>query len=433
MAQFAERKNPPDVPGALQIDEAARDWLQSWTGSLGLDGAGLRHRSGEAKTGASFVLELLPDPHGASGAAATGATPAHEGPLRVTFEEEEILRLSGDLYERPSRDRSGRVGDLAEPPWFARSAYRVYLRGVEIRGRDTVFNCFRWQDSVWVVCSDLVLTQTSVPPSTESFRDTTAALRGDYMHGAERGTFCLAWTGSVLRRALVEIDKVTAVAWPDAPDPARTIESAFRAASWRVEVEHNCSSIADPPHGELATDEFLNEAADRFRKKLPDTAWHYYVQCHRGLAAAPDGFGRLLSDGGSATEPARQDVVVAAHTRLPPPLSGRLQDQPLLYLRTVVHELGRAVGFDRSPASGCTFMRDTRQLVSACKTAEWSFTEEQILLLQHRPDAWIRPHFQMTSAKVPLPTKLGKCLRGLVVRLRKRWRKLKRFVTRASR
>ncbi len=352
---------------------------------------------------------------------AAGMMIHYDGTLRVERQGFNTT-ASGDLYvHRPQQIFSSALpGPVApaEPspsggiPIFPRSRYRYYVRVTQILETFTMANSFTLGFELhrfdaasggWTKQGDFTsLMSWTTPPS--GYPSASDFLTGEVKNSADTivGNLTMGWISGFLRRAVVEIDRVSASEAPLSSGTGVDWKAVFEAVGWDVAVVQSDSSLGEPS-GESWSDAELH--AEMLARRSPtslDRQWRYHVLCVRRLDSTSRGIMYDAYAGDSNNIP-REGLALSSHWMIPNAdpwglVKGqRFGTAAAPYFRTVIHELGHALGLYHNTADN-GFMNTTDVIAGNGTTSspfpnniQWSFSPEDQKRLRHMPDVWVRP------------------------------------------
>jgi hypothetical protein len=340
----------------------------------------------------------------------------HDGTLRVERQGVNTV-ASGDLYIHRVLPLVG-FPPTPEPnpsagiPIFRRNLYSYYLRVTQILEFITASNNFtlgferyRFNTSsgAWTNEGAFTarMTWTTAPAG---YPEASQYLTGSVKNasGAVVGTLTMGWISPFLRRAVVEIDRVSASEAPLNNGAGLGWQEALNPAGWQITVIQSQSNLTEPG-GESWSDAELHAAmlAHRAVSDL-DAEWRYHLLCVRRLDSTSRG---IMYDayGGDSNNVPREGFALASHWVIPNQSSwGSTAGQRFglaraPYFRTVIHECGHAMGlYHNSVDNG--FMNTTPAIVGSATAAnpfpgniQWTFAADDAKRLRHMPDPWVRP------------------------------------------
>lgn len=356
----------------------------------------------------------------------------YDGTLRVECHSNGRT-ASGDLYQRrvmvlaPSLGVSGyprlasgssRVVLLSGPnpasgiPILARSRYRHYLSVTQILEHWTTGGGFslgfdRWRFDLaarsWANEGSYTAAMSWVPapagyPSS-----------GDYLEGDVRdssgtvvGRLTMGWVSPYLRKATVEIDRVSQSEAPLSNGAGVNWKAIGDAIGWDISVDQSDSNVTEPSGESWSNAECHAAMLARRDTANLDAEWRYHVLCVRRLDATERG---IMYDNGAtdSNNVPREGCAISSHWVIPNTsdwglVQGmRFGTAAAPYYRTAVHETGHAMGLYHNTVDN-GFM-NTTDVISASATAtnpfpnniQWSFAGDDQKRLRHMPDVYVRP------------------------------------------
>jgi predicted Zn-dependent protease len=264
---------------------------------------------------------------------------------------------------------------------------------------------------------------------------------GDYLTGDVKnasgsvvGRIAMGWVSKYLRKATVEIDRVSQAEAPLDSGGGENWKSVGDDVGWDINIVHSNQNIAEPS-GEFWSDAECHAAmlAQRDASNL-DAEWRYHVLCVRRLDSTERG---IMYDayGGDSNNVPREGCAISSHWTIPStPEWGTVQNVRFgaarsAYFRTAVHETGHAFGLYHNTADN-GFMNTTNVIAANSQTPgsptfpnniQWSFDPEDAKRLRHMPDIYVRPGgtpFGTAYAATPIsPTDLRAEVPGLQLRV----------------
>jgi hypothetical protein len=362
-----------------------------------------------------------------------------DGTLRVE-QHADGRTASGDLYQRrviriclPPMlpvlpGLPGRCSSILVPgpnpadgiPIFARGRYRYYLRVTRILEGFTIANSFTLGFQMWRFYSDTrtwtnegdftaLMSWTTAPTGYPSSRN---YLEGDVTNssGVVIGRLTMGWVSEYLRRAVVEIDRVSASETPLDNGAGVTWRTLFDQVGWDVTVAESNTNVIEPS-GESWSDAECHQAMLDWRDSADlDTQWRYHLLCVRRLDSTSRG---IMYDayGGDSNNVPREGAAESSHWQFTNDpvfpennpwgscVGLRFGQSAPAYFRTAVHEIGHAImQFHPNVAAGNHIMQVTPQIaenavppVQFPNNIEWAFSAEDQRRLRHLPDVVVRP------------------------------------------
>jgi hypothetical protein len=283
---------------------------------------------------------------------------------------------SGDLYFR----RFGVPGtnSAAGIPIHPRANYRYYLRVTQIEGISTTnsitlgFERYRFNAASASWTNEGAFTaQMTWRTAPVGYPDTNQYLTGAVKDsaGAIVGSLFMGWVSPFLRRATVEIDRVNVSEAPLNNGAGIGWKEAFAGVGWDINLVQSDTNIAEPS-GEGWSDAEMHAAmlARRASSNL-DAEWRYHVLCVRRIDSTPRG---IMYDAfaGDTNNVPREGVGISSHWVIPNTnewglVAGRrFGTAAAPYFRTVIHELGHAMGLYHNTVDN-GFMNTTDVIANA--------------------------------------------------------------------
>lgn len=381
----------------------------------------------------------------------------YDGTLRVECHSNGRT-ASGDLFQRPiifippfpvpRPILLPGPNPAAGIPILARSRYRYYFRVTQVLENFTFGNSFtlgfeRWRftkssggwntGGTWTNegAFTAVMSWQAAPAGYPSSGD---YLEGDVKSstGAVVGRLTMGWVSKYLRKATIEIDRVSQS--EAALDNGAGVDwnAIGDGIGWDLTVDNSDANVAEPS-GQSWSDAECHAAmlARRDASNL-DTEWRYHVLCVRRLDSTSRG---IMYDayGGDSNNVPREGCVIASHWTIPNSAEWgtvkgmRFGSAAAPYFRTAVHETGHAMGLYHNTADN-GFMNTTNVIANNSLSpgspafpanVQWSYNSEDAKRLRHMPDIYVRPGgtpFGTSYASTPIsPADLGVEIEGLTL------------------
>jgi hypothetical protein len=354
-------------------------------------------------------------PHGSS-------TVSYDGTIRV--EAHSAGRTaSGDLYQRPTYyipvgfPPTWKIilGPPPSPshgiPILRRSRYRYYLRITQVLESYTFSNSFtlafqRYRftaPNTWVNEGTFTAQMTWMP-APAGYPSPSDYLVGDVKNAANAivGRLTMGWVSKFLRKATVEVDRVSVSEAPLSNGAGVTWQSVFNAVGWDLSVAVSDSNVSEPS-GEGWSDAELHKGMITRRDATNlDNEWRYHCLAVRRIDSTSRGIMYDVSATDSNNVP-REGASLSSHWVIPNAdpwglVKGqRFGVATAPYFRTAIHEIGHAMGLYHNTFDN-GFM-NTTDVIAASATASnpfpnnivWAFAPDDRKRLRHYPDVFVRP------------------------------------------
>ena len=331
--------------------------------------------------------------------------------MRIQVDGTNVI-ASGDLYLHQINSSSSIL--LVEPnpsqgiPIFAISKYRYYLKVIKIQqnGDNMIitFEKYRYEyPNIWLSegTFQAVMTRVPAPIGFPSSSDYYTGSISDNM-GTVVGNLTMGWVSKYLRRATIEIDKVSESEWPVNNGSGINWSTIFDSIDWDITLIQSSSDIEEPSEESWSKAELHSVMLSKRDSSNLNTDWHYHVLCVRKLDNTDRG---LMYDnyGTDSNNVPREGVGICSHWIIPnEDLWGltkgvRFGTATDLYFRTAIHEIGHAMGLYHNTIDN-GIMNATNSIAEKAvppvqfpKNIQWSYAADDQKRLRHFPDLWIRP------------------------------------------
>lgn len=396
-------------PVELNSEDAAETYIPS--GGVIVPGPILKFKS--LKCGC-YLINYTPK---------VGKLLTYDGTLRIECDSSRTT--SGDLYQRPIIYYP-KPTILGKPPVLIPillpapnpssgipilpiKRYRYYLRVTDILEGLTAGNSFNlgfemyrftapnsWANEGIFKASMSWKTAPSGYPSSSNY------LEGDVKDSAGTvvGRLTMGWVSKYLRKATVEIDRVSVSEAPLNNGSGINWKAVGDAIDWELTVDVSDSDIVEPS-GESWSDAEMHKVmlAKRDSSNL-DATWIYHILAVRRLDSTERG---IMYDAGAtdSNNVPREGIGISSHWIIPKTAEWgtvkgmRFGTAAAPYFRTAVHEIGHAMGlFHNTIDNG--FMNTTDVISASCPSTfpaciKWAYADNDKKKLRHYPDIFVRP------------------------------------------
>jgi hypothetical protein len=355
----------------------------------------------------------------------------YNGTMRVQREGSSTI-ASGDLYfHQTSIGQNSSSSPVTEPdpasgiPIFPINKYRYYIRVTKILEESAPTTGFTFEFELhrytprprfprWNKEGTYRSTMTWVPAPTGYPSDS------DFLTGMVKnsndmifGSITMGWVSSFLRRATVQIDKVSSAEWPLDNGSGVNWQTIFGLVGWDIKVIQSSSDIdkSGSVHGggpDKSWSKAELHASMLFFKKVAkspdlDTEWRYHLLCVELIEVDPPlgiMYDRLFAD---CNDVSREGSGISSHWEIPNEdkwglVKGmRYGTATAPYFRTAVHEVAHACGLDHNKIDN-GIMNITGDIAGNAvppiqfpNNIQWSFAPDDSKRLRHFPDIFVRP------------------------------------------
>ena len=350
---------------------------------------------------------------------------SYDGTLRVECHNQGRT-VSGDLYQRrlvvlpptlgfpislPRILLGAAPNPAAGIPIFPRAQYRYYLRVTQVLEYFTFSNKFTLGFEMYRFTTPnnwsnegAFTAEMSWIPAPAGYPSPGDFLAGDVRNaaGAVVGRLTMGWVSSRLRRAVIEVDRVSVSEAPLHNGAGIDWQDIFDTVHWQISVDASDANVFEPS-GESWSDAEMHQAmlARRDASNL-DAEWRYHVLCVRRLDSTSRGIMYDAAATDSNNVP-REGAGISSHWTIPNAdpwglVKGvRFGAATAPYFRTAVHEIGHALGLYHNTVDNGVM--NTTDVIAASGTSaspfpnniQWSFAPDDAKKLRHYPDIFVRP------------------------------------------
>jgi len=336
---------------------------------------------------------------------------------------------SGDLYTYTLwpliRGQKLKPLPSASIPIFTLDNYRYYLRvtqirplfpqpffpvgefllGFELHSYDSAGSTWTLEDAF-----SARMAQTTAPIGYPSPQDYWAGqVRNSF--GRVIGDLTMGWVSQYLRRAIIEIDKVSASEWPLDNGAGVDWRTIYNSAGWDISVVQSDPNVSEQPRGPVWNAAELHAEMLEWRNRTNlNRQWPYHVLCVREIyvPGVTTLFGIMYDNSGTdSNNVPREGAAVASHEVIPHEdryggcAGMRFGAATGPYFRSTIHEIGHAMNLYHPPTGTAdnSIMQRTSEVADNALAAgvdfedqiEWSHNSDDQKNLRHRPDIIVRP------------------------------------------
>jgi hypothetical protein len=356
----------------------------------------------------------------------------YQGTIRVE-KTTSYTKASGDLYYTRPISVFPATSGFASPnpsngiPIFSRGSYTYYLKVTKVLQGFTLtgsfqleFEMHRYNQTTKTFSLDKKATAkmgwTTAPAG---YPDGGQYLKGEVKDssGNTLGTLYMGWVDKYLRKATIEIDNVAGCEVPLDSGTGETWQTAGNKVGWRFNVIPSNHNIAEPSGDSWSDAEMHQQMLLHRDSSNLDTEWRYHVLCVKRLDSTERG---IMYDayGTDSNNVPREGAGISSHWVIPNTsmwglVKGmRFGTAKAPYFRTVVHEIGHAMGLYHNPNNN-GFMHTTPDIAASATPTNpfpnniiWNYEPEDQKRLRHFPDIVVRPGgtpFGISYGSIPIP------------------------------
>ena len=336
----------------------------------------------------------------------------YDGTLRIQLSGNNVI-ASGDLYLH-------QISSFELPPFnsepipsqgipiFRRRNYKYYLRVLKIQRNltNTIITFVRYRigrSNRWNNEGTFKAILKKVPAPL-GFPSSSDYYTGSITNGIGTvvGNLTMGWVSKYLRRATIEIDKVSVSESPLDNGAGIDWRSVFNLVGWEVTIVQSNSKIIEPSGVSWSDAELHNAMLSVRDPSNLDKDWYYHILCVRRLDSTERGI-MYDNDGTDSNNVPREGVGISSHWTVPYSdpwglVKGlRFGSATAPYFRTALHEIGHAMGlYHNAIDNGIMNTTDTIANIAVFpvqfpNNIQWSHAPDDQHRLRHFPDIWVRP------------------------------------------
>lgn len=351
----------------------------------------------------------------------TGTSYKYFGSIRVQRASATNRIASGDLYyyKPPIVVWPFPVGST-EPkpangiPVLSRKDYRYYLRITQILEGISASSKFTLGYEMWRfngTGSNPLWTKEGNFTADMAFGSAPAGYPSgaDYLTGPVRnaggsvvGTLEMGWVSKYLRKATVEIDRVSVSESPVDSGAGHTWQSVFDSVGWEMKIIQSNNNVSEPSGNSWSDAEMHAAMLLRRDSADLDSEWRYHILAVRNIDSTPRG---IMYDayGTDSNNVPREGIGIASHWTIPNTsewgsvkgMRFGLAKAP--YFRTALHEIGHAMGLYHNTID--MGIMNTTDVIAGSGTVanpfpgniKWQHASDDQKRLRHMPDIYVRP------------------------------------------
>ena len=353
----------------------------------------------------------------------------YNGTMRVQHEGSSTI-ASGDLYfHQTSIGQNSSSPSVIKPnpangiPIFPINKYKYYVRVTKILEESATTTGFTFEFELhrytprpgmprWKKEGTYLSTMTWEPVSIGYPSDSdllTGMVKSS--NGMIIGSITMCWVSSFLRRATIQIDKVSSAEWPLDNGSGVNWQTIFGTVGWDINVIQSSSNIDKSGHGGGPDKSWskaeLHAAMLFFKQSLKsidlDIEWRYHLLCVELIEVVPPlgvMYDKVFTDCNNVP---REGSAISSHWKIPnEDIWGLVKGMRYgtatgPYFRTAVHEIAHACGLEHNTIDN-GIMNTTETIAGNAvppiqfpNNIQWSFAPDDSKRLRHFPDIFVRP------------------------------------------
>jgi hypothetical protein len=209
----------------------------------------------------------------------------------------------------------------------------------------------------------------------------------------------IGWVSSALRKAVIEIDRVTRSEGPEDNGAGATWKSVFTPIGWEITTSVGNDDVTKSDDGPWTVADARAALLEHRDSDDLDSEWRYHILVVPLIGGGTSPFGFMYDRGARA----RADLMMSSHFVFPyaeakwGALRGTRNGTTVAFFRTALHEIGHEMGLGHN-TTGLCIMRPTEEIAQQASADTpfpsnivWSFDAGDEHRLRHLPDIAIRP------------------------------------------